>query len=74
AEGAVFEVAVNQANTAASNLESRLDEDILPEDNVAGDPPEPAPLSEGPLWTLIMLVAAALIAVEWATYHRRKTV
>ena len=39
-----------------------------------GEAPEPAPLSEGPLWTLIMLAAVGLIAVEWATYHRRKTV
>ena len=74
AVGSAVQVAVNQANTAASNLESRLDEASVPEDSQAGEPPEPAPLSEGPLWTLIMLVAVALIAVEWATYHRRKTV
>jgi hypothetical protein len=85
AAGASFEVAVNQANVAASNLESRLyfgefddtregDAFNLPESNRAGDAPEPAPLSEGPLWTLIMLGVVAMIALEWATYHRRKTV
>jgi hypothetical protein len=74
AVGSVVQVAVNQANTAASNLASKLDEASVPEQNHAGEPPASAPLSEGPLWTLIMLVAVALIAVEWATYHRRKTV
>jgi hypothetical protein len=74
AEGTVVEVAVNQANAAASNLASQLDEAAVPEANAAGEPPEPAPLSEGPLWTLIMLIAVAIIAIEWATYHRRKTV
>ncbi|KIG12348.1 hypothetical protein DB30_01580 [Enhygromyxa salina] len=74
AEGSVVQVAVNQANAAASNLESLLDEATLPEASRAGEPPEPAPLTEGPLWTLIMLVVVALIALEWATYHRRKTV
>lgn len=74
AAGSVVQVAVNQANTAASNLESKLDEATLPEDARAGEAPESAPLSEGPLWTLIMLIAVALIAIEWATYHRRKTV
>jgi hypothetical protein len=68
------QVAVNQANTAASNLASRFDEATVPEANRAGEPPDSAPLSEGPLWTLIMLAAVALIAVEWATYHRRQTV
>jgi hypothetical protein len=69
---------VNQANAAASNLTSQLnlglDGQPVPEANAAGEPPEPAPLSEGPLWTLIMLIAVAIIAIEWATYHRRKTV
>jgi hypothetical protein len=74
AEGSVVQVAVNQANAAASNLESRLDEASLPEPSRAGEPPDPAPLTEGPLWTLIMLAVVALIALEWATYHRRKTV
>jgi hypothetical protein len=74
AAGTVVEVAVNQANAAASNLASQLDEETVPTANQAGEPPEPAPLSEGPLWTLIMLIAVAIIAIEWATYHRRKTV
>lgn len=74
AAGTVVEVAVNQANAAASNLKSKLDEASVPEANQAGDPPDPAPLSEGPLWTLVMLIAVGLIALEWATYHRRKTV
>jgi len=78
AEGTRVEVAVNQANVAASNLDSRLvdddGEERIPEEVRAGDPPEPAPLSEGPLWTLIMLVAVALVTAEWASYHRRKTV
>jgi hypothetical protein len=79
AAGSVVEVAVNQANAAASNLASTLalgpDGAAVPEANAAAeDPPEPAPLSEGPLWTLIMLIVAGILAIEWATYHRRKTV
>ena len=78
AAGSIVEVAVNQANAAASNLASQLslgpDGAPVPEANAAGEPPEPAPLSEGPLWTLIMLIVAAILAIEWATYHRRKTV
>jgi hypothetical protein len=74
AVGSVVQVAVNQANTAASNLASRFDEATVPEASRAGEAPDSAPRSEGPLWTLIMLAAVALIAVEWATYHRRQTV
>lgn len=74
AAGAQVEVAVNQANSGASDLHSVLDEMDLPADSSAGSAPDPAPLTEGPLWTALMLAAAALIALEWATYHRRVTV
>ncbi len=74
AAGASVEVAVNQASADASDLHSILAQMDLPEDATADAPPEPAPLTEGPLWTALMLLAAALIAVEWATYHRRVTV
>ena len=72
AAGSAVELAVNQASAAASNLQSRLDE--LPEASAAGDAPDAAPLSEGPLWTLILLIIAGVVAIEWASYHRRKTV
>jgi hypothetical protein len=66
------ELAVNQTGTAASDLHSRTD-DL--EDSVrAGEPPTPAPVAQGPLWTAIILLAAAIVIVEWATYHRRITV
>ncbi|MBV1859384.1 MAG: hypothetical protein KUG77_13305, partial [Nannocystaceae bacterium] len=74
AAGARVEVAVNQANAGASDLHSVLGEMDLPADASAGPAPRPAPLTEGPLWTALMLAAAALIALEWATYHRRVTV
>ncbi len=74
AAGAQVEVAVNQANAGASDLHSVLDEMDLPPNASAGPAPDPAPLTEGPLWTALMLAAAALIALEWATYHRRVTV
>ncbi|MGH1342239.1 MAG: VWA domain-containing protein [Nannocystales bacterium] len=72
--GAQVEVAVNQANSGASDLHSVLGEMDLPPEAEAGSAPDPAPLTEGPLWTALMLAAAALIALEWATYHRRVTV
>lgn len=74
AAGAQVEVAVNQANPDASDLHSVLGTMELPEETAAGPAPEPAPLTEGPLWTALMLIAAGLIALEWATYHRRVTV
>lgn len=74
AAGTLVEIAVNQANTAASNLDSRLDPEALGDQDVATAPPDAAPLTESPLWTLILLAAIGLIGLEWATYHRRKTV
>lgn len=74
AAGAQVEVAVNQANPDASDLHSVLPTMELPEAASAGPAPDPAPLTEGPLWTALMLAAAGLIALEWATYHRRVTV
>jgi hypothetical protein len=72
--GARVELAVNQADVHASDLHDRVADLELPEASAADDPPAPAPLGEGPLWTLVMLAAATLIAVEWAAYHRRVTV
>ncbi|MBX7080640.1 MAG: hypothetical protein K1X88_15695, partial [Nannocystaceae bacterium] len=66
------EVAVNQTGTAPSDLHARLD-DLGPE-VFAGEPPLPAPVAQGPLWTAILLLAAAVVVIEWATYHRRITV
>jgi hypothetical protein len=74
AAGAGVEVAVNQASIEASDLHSRLPALELPDTALGAEPPEPAPLTEGPLWTAIILLAAVVIAVEWATYHRRVTV
>lgn len=72
--GAQAELAVNQADVHASDLHDRIEDLELPEAAAADEPPAPSPLGEGPLWTLVMLAAAALIAVEWAAYHRRVTV
>ena len=74
ASGAKVEVAVNQADPDASDLHPVLANLELPDDATAASAPDPAPLTEGPLWTALMLAAAALIALEWATYHRRVTV
>ncbi|MEZ4454055.1 MAG: VWA domain-containing protein [Nannocystaceae bacterium] len=70
--GAEVWIAVNQANVAASDLHDRLGD--LPEAQRAGEAPIPAPLTQGPLWTLLILVAAIALALEWASYHRRWTV
>ncbi|MBK7825872.1 VWA domain-containing protein [Nannocystis sp.] len=74
AAGATVLLAVNQASAPASDLHDRIDDLELPPEASAGDPPTPLPVGEGPLWTLLLLAAAALIALEWATYHRRVTV
>lgn len=74
AAGAAVDLAVNQTSVDASDLHSRLDQlDLAAADSSAPEP-EPAPPYDGPLWTIIMLLAATIIAVEWATYHRRVTV
>ncbi|MBL9106212.1 MAG: VWA domain-containing protein [Myxococcales bacterium] len=72
--GAGVLLAVNQASAAASDLHDRLPDLQLPAAALAGEAPAPLPVSDGPLWTLILLALAGLIALEWATYHRRVTV
>ena len=72
--GAVVLLAVNQASATASDLHDRLAAQGLPPGSLAGDPPTPLPVGDGPLWTLLLLAAAGLVALEWATYHRRVTV
>jgi hypothetical protein len=72
--GAEVLLAVNQASAAASDLHDRLADLALPPAAVAGEPPTPLPVGEGPLWTLILLAVVALVTLEWATYHRRVTV
>lgn len=72
--GAEVLLAVNQASAAASDLHDRLADLNLPPEASAGDPPAPLPVGDGPLWTLILLAVVALVAIEWATYHRRVTV
>ncbi len=70
--GAEVALAINQASAAASDLHDRLGE--LPAATNAEASPTPAPLSQGPLWTLLVLIATGIIALEWASYHRRWTV
>lgn len=70
--GAEVWIAVNQASVAASDLHDRLGD--LAKAQAAGDAPTPAPLAQGPLWTLLVLAAAIALALEWASYHRRWTV
>ncbi len=72
--GTSVELAVNQTSTHASDLHDRIAQMELPEAAVAEAPPETDPLGQGPLWTLIILAVAGIIALEWATYHRRVTV
>lgn len=74
AAGAAVELAVNQTSVDASDLHSKLDQLDLASADAEAPEPEPAPPYDGPLWTIIMLLAATIIAVEWATYHRRVTV
>ncbi|MCA9706978.1 MAG: VWA domain-containing protein [Myxococcales bacterium] len=74
--GSSVELAVNQADLHASDLHDQVEALELPQATEAEAPSEPTPLTpfQGPLWTLVMLVAAGLIALEWASYHRRVTV
>jgi hypothetical protein len=72
--GATVLLAVNQASAPASDLHDRLSADGLPPLALAGEPPDPLPVGQGPLWTLLLLAVAGLVALEWATYHRRVTV
>lgn len=72
AVAAVAELAVNQTGSAASDLHTRL-ADVDPA-VMAGEAPTPAPVAQGPLWTAILLLAAAIVVLEWASYHRRITV
>ncbi len=66
------ELAVNQSSIVASDLEPRI-ADVLARASAA-DAPTPAPVAQGPLWTAILLLVAAIVVLEWATYHRRITV
>jgi hypothetical protein len=72
--GASVELAVNAASQHASDLHDQLEALALPDAASAPAAAEPAPLPQGPLWTLVMLVVAVLVALEWASYHRRITV
>ena len=74
AAGAEVEVAANHGDAHASNLHDQLATNGLSGRGEAGPQPTPAPLGEGPLWTLILLAVAGVIALEWVTYHRRITV
>jgi hypothetical protein len=67
------EIAVNQAAVSASDLHDRIGE-ALPSEALAGEAPDAAPVGQGPLWTAILLFAALMVVLEWATYHRRVTV
>ncbi|MCH9680609.1 MAG: VWA domain-containing protein [Deltaproteobacteria bacterium] len=72
--GSSVELAVNAANLHASNLHDALTAQSLPEASQAPAAAPDSPLPQGPLWTLVMLVVAVLLAAEWASYHRRVTV
>lgn len=72
AAGTEVLLAVNQASAAASDLHDRLGE--LPTAARAGEPPAAVPVRDDPLWALLLLLAVVLVALEWASYHRRVTV
>jgi hypothetical protein len=72
--GSSVELAVNQSSLHASDLHDRIEPLELPAAAQAQASPEPVPLGQGPLWTLVMLAVAVLVALEWASYHRRVTV
>ena len=74
AAGATVELAVNQASVDASDLHPRFEDAGLADAISEGAAPEPAPIGQGPVWSVLVLLAAVIVAVEWATYHRRVTV
>jgi hypothetical protein len=75
AAGSRAEIAINASDLQASSLVPLIeDPEQLDESQRAGPVPPPAPIDQGPLWTLIILVVAVLSAAEWASYQRRRTV
>lgn len=76
AAGARVEVAVQPSDPQASDLHPRVDAGLGRAPRTAADAsPDPAtPGFDGPVWTLLVLLVAALVALEWASYHRRITV
>ncbi len=72
--GTQVDLAVNQANVAASDLRDRTDQLDLQADAMAGPPPGAAPVADDPIWMTLLLLVAGIVAVEWFSYHRRVTV
>jgi hypothetical protein len=64
----------------AANLTSPLESSIEPAERVevrgraADPPPELRAGVGGQVWLWLLMVAAALVLLEWLSYHRRVTV
>jgi len=72
--GASVEVAVNQADPYASDLHARVEGDEARPEAPVVETEARAPWFRGPLWTVVAILVAVVLALEWATYHRRITV
>ena len=70
----------DQASLVAVNLQSDAPRDITPTDTLeiagrtASAMPLAPPRAQRPPWAWLLLIAAAVLIVEWLTYHRRWTV
>jgi hypothetical protein len=77
-EGAVDARAAGQSTAFAANLLDTEESTIEPKDTLVVDG-KPAGVPEGfsvqyTIWIYLLLAAALLTVLEWATYHRRLTV
>ena len=70
--GVEVRVAVNQSDLEASDLHGRLDE--LPKDALDDEVPASVSFDATRPWNWLVLLVIVLVATEWLTYHRRRTV
>lgn len=72
--GARVELAAQLQDPRASDLHARAPDVSSPPRTTEPAPVDPGGPWDRPLWVLLVLAVAVVVAIEWATYHRRMTV